>query len=214
MTETQAPPADEQATAPAADGQTAAPATEETTPKSLRDLFVKSLARGYSDKNVPDNTKHLEFTKWIKSNSGENFQLPGVDGVEAEGWDLDYPTIIACQSLYNVWRKTDEFKALDERLKAEGPKARPEPTPKTPEEAKAALEKEIKRQESLARQAKVAQERIARAQARVAELQGQATAEATPAAETPAPSGDSAPAEPTAGAHEAPAVDESMEEVF
>jgi hypothetical protein len=126
----------------------------------------KAMKRNW---NAP---KHVAFANWINRESNEKYTM-------------DMATIVACQALYQVFRKTDEFIKLSEELEAAGPRPKEEPLPTTPEEAAAQLAKDEKRMKQLEAQAK----RYAERAARVRELQakmaaGQAGEAAT--AETPA----------------------------
>ncbi|HEX4502175.1 MAG TPA: hypothetical protein VH187_13645 [Scandinavium sp.] len=141
------------ATAPAADAPEATVETPVT--KNWEETITKTLERGQ------DNLKHKGFIQWISEAS--NGSAP----------EMDMDTVIAVQSLYSAWRQTDEFKLIDDEVKA-GQGTKPEPTPKTPEEAKAQLEKAVQRQAALVKQAERAAERAARAKELLAQMAAEA----------------------------------------
>ena len=163
----------ETVTAPTADaGEATAEATEAKAPVSTKEKITKALGR-----SMPP--LHEAFIKWVKA--------------EADV-DLDPTSVLATQSLYNVYRQTDEFKTLKESQ----PKAtKVEPLPSTPEEAKAALEKHQADQKRRQAAEQRANERADKIKALLADMQGGDSAGDEPADE-------SAPAE----------TDEDVQEAF
>lgn len=126
-----------------AEGTTPEAATPEKQPLTLREQIVKAMA-----KDMP--AKHEGFVEWMKANADI---------------DIDLNTVLATQSLYGKWRQTDEFKLIPSTATTKA-----EPEPKTPEEAKAALEKAQKSQERAKATQERAAERAAKIQALLAEM--------------------------------------------
>lgn len=154
----------ETVTAPTADAGEATESSETAAkaPVSTKDKITKALGR-----QMPP--LHEAFIKWVKA--------------EADV-DLDPTSVLATQSLYNVYRQTDEFKTLKESQ----PKAtKVEPLPSTPEEAKAALEKHQKDQERRKAAEARANERAAKIQELLASMQGGESAGDEPADDADAP---------------------------
>ena len=151
----------ETVTAPTAD---AGEATEAKAPVSTKDKITKALGR-----SMPP--LHEAFIKWVNDETGGEVTL-------------DPTSVLATQSLYNVYRQTDEFKTLKESQ----PKAtKVEALPQTPEEAKAALEKHAKDQERRKQAEARANERAAKIQELLASMQGGESAGDEPADEADAP---------------------------
>src|SRR5215510_1381344 len=92
----------------------------EASGKSMGERIKKALER------EPYPALHQGFIDWVKRES---------DGA----YDLDPQAVLGTMSLYNLYRTTDEFKALKAEQPSGGAKEAPMPT--TPEEAKAALAK-------------------------------------------------------------------------
>jgi len=147
-----------------AEGTEAASATPAKAPVSTKEKITKALG-----KDMP--ALHVAFIEWVKR--------------EADV-DLDPTSVLATQSLYNVYRQTDEFKTKKAELPSAAPKETPMPT--TPEEAQAALAKheaDTKRRQAAAQRA---DERAEKIKALLAEMSGgeagETSDEATPVAES------------------------------
>jgi hypothetical protein len=140
-------------------------ATEAKAPVSTKDKITKALGR-----EMPP--LHVAFIEWMQREGGV---------------ELDATSVLATQSLYNVYRQTDEFKHLKDTLpKSTGTKV--EALPTTPEEAKAALEKHAKAKANREAAAQRADERARKIQELLASMAGgeagDVADEATPEADT------------------------------
>jgi hypothetical protein len=141
MTETVKAPEAEATEAEAGEGQGVAEQAK-PAPVSTKEKITKAMGR-----DMP--ALHLEFIDWMK------------DEADIE---LDQASVLATQSLYNVFRKTERYAKVKAEQPAGGGTTKEQPLPKTPEEAKAALEKHQKDAE----RRRQAQER---ADARAAKIQ-------------------------------------------
>jgi hypothetical protein len=155
MTETVKAPEAEATEAEATEsgeGQTAEAAAPK--PVTVKEKITKAMS-----KDMP--ALHLEFIQWMKD--------------EAD-IDLDQSSVLATQSLYNVFRKTERYAKVKAEQPTGGP-AKEQPLPKTPEEAKAALEKHQKDAERRRQQQERADARAAKIQELLAGMAGEESGE-------------------------------------
>lgn len=131
-----------------ADGEAPAEGAEaesEVAVIDYEDVIEKAMKRNW------DAPKHLAFSRWMDRESKGKYPM-------------DMATIVACQALYQVFRKTDEFQVVAAEVEAAGPKTRePDLETMTPEQIEAELKKSEERQSKLEAQAKKVAERAARA---------------------------------------------------
>jgi hypothetical protein len=151
----------ETVTAPEATEATEATEAEAKAPVSTKDKITKALGKDLS------TTTHPAFIQWVKD--------------EADV-DLDPTSVLATQSLYNVFRKTDTFAKAKDSL-PKGTSTAEVAMPTTPEEAKAALEKHQKDAERRKQAQVKADERAAKIQELLASMAGGESGE--PADEAP-----------------------------
>jgi hypothetical protein len=150
MTETVTAPEAEATEAQSGEGQAATPA-----PVSTKEKITKAMSR-----DMP--ALHLEFIQWMKD--------------EAD-IDLDQSSVLATQSLYNVFRKTERYQKVKAEQPTGGGAAKETPLPKTPEEAKAALEKHQKDAERRRQAQERADARAAKIQELLASMAGDESGE-------------------------------------
>jgi hypothetical protein len=140
-------------------------ATAAKAPVSTKDKITKALSR-----EMPP--LHTAFIEWMQREGGVT---------------LDATSVLATQSLYNVYRQTEEFKNLKDTL-PKSTAGKVEALPQTAEEAKAMLEKHAKAKANREAAAARADERARKIQELLASMQGgeagEVAEEATDVAET------------------------------